>query len=103
MSDQPAPAGTLASMRAAIDAEDRALIELLARRRALVRELFEWKLRHGLPLIDPAREALLLADRAALAEERGLPASLVERVLRTILDASHADAAENLARPPDLG
>ncbi|MEZ4303005.1 MAG: chorismate mutase, partial [Polyangiaceae bacterium] len=84
MSDQPAPAGTLASMRAAIDAEDRALIELLARRRALVRELFEWKLRHGLPLIDPAREALLLADRAALAEERGLPASLVERVLRTI-------------------
>jgi len=101
MSDAPAPPAVLASMRASIDAVDHALVELLARRRALVADLFAEKVRHGLPLLDPGREAQLLADRRAFAEERGVPPALVDRVMRALLDASHEDA-ENLAReaPP---
>lgn len=102
MSDQAAPPAVLAAARASIDAVDHALVELLARRRALVAELFAQKQRLGLPLVDPAREARLLAERAAFAEERGVPAALAERIMRAILEASH-DEAEKLARGAEPG
>ncbi len=102
MPDQPAPPEVLASMRASIDAVDHALVELLARRRALVAELFAHKRRHDLPLVDPGREAQLLAERAAFAGERGVPADLITRVMKVILDSSHDDA-ENLARGAGAG
>jgi chorismate mutase-like protein len=102
MSDEAAPPAVLASMRASIDAVDHALLELLARRRAIVAELFAHKQRLGLPLVDPAREAQLHAERAAFAEQHGVPAALAGRVMRAILDASHEEA-ENLAREASGG
>lgn len=100
MSLAPDPSAALASMRASIDAVDHALLQLLAERRALVHELFLHKRRHDLALVDPEREARLLAERAAFAEQLGVPAGLAEKVFRAVLDASHDDAAaENLAHP----
>jgi chorismate mutase/prephenate dehydrogenase len=83
----------LLEKRARIDAFDRAILEIVARRRALVAELFIAKRRHNLPLIDPARESALLADRRALAERLGVPPDLAERLFQAILDSSHAEAA----------
>lgn len=82
----------LLEKRARIDALDRALLEIVARRRALVGELFEAKRRHNLPLIDPAREGALLTERRASAERLGVPPDLAERIFQAILDASHTQA-----------
>lgn len=89
-----APRGRdLGAMRAEIDALDRALLELVGRRRALVAELFAYKRRLGLALIDEAREQDLLADRRAYAARAGVPEDVAEAIIRAILDASHAQAA----------
>lgn len=91
---EPSPADRdLLEKRAQIDALDRALLELVARRWSLVAELFEDKRRHGLPLLDPARERDLLNKRRASAEQLGLPPELAERIFQAILDGSHGQAA----------
>jgi chorismate mutase/prephenate dehydrogenase len=90
------------ALRASIDELDHALVELLARRRALVAEVLAHKQRTGLPLLDPAREAHLLAERAAFAEAHGVPGDLAARVMTDILDSSH-EQAENLALRPSRG
>jgi chorismate mutase/prephenate dehydrogenase len=85
----------LLERRAEIDAIDQALIELVARRRALVADLFEVKRRHRLPLIDPDRERALLAARRASAERLGVPVDLADRIFQAILDASHAEVRDD--------
>lgn len=96
MADRPHPDPDLASHRAAIDAVDQALLELLARRRSLVEGLFAHKRGRGLPLVDPARERALLAERRAAAERLGVPGDLAERVFRAILESSHAQAGADV-------
>jgi chorismate mutase/prephenate dehydrogenase len=104
MSDETDTSAALASMRASIDAVDHALVNLLAERRALVAEIFAYKRRHSLALVDPEREHKLLAERAAFAEARGVPAMLVARIFRDILESSHDEAtAENLAQGSNRG
>jgi chorismate mutase-like protein len=93
MTDESSANPYLLEKRARIDAIDRALLELVARRRALVAELFIAKRRLNLPLIDPERERALLADRRASADRLGVPPDLAERIFQAILDASHAAAA----------
>ncbi|AKT42869.1 chorismate mutase [Chondromyces crocatus] len=89
----------LAMSRAALDALDEALLDLVARRRAIVEAIFGLKRRHGLPLIDPEREHALLVARRALAEQRGVPCDLAERLFLVILEGSHAQAREPEATP----
>jgi len=105
MAHEPESTDNLTAMRAAIDALDHALVDLLAERRALVFKLFAYKLRRGLPLIDREREEALLAERAVFAQARGVPHGLTERVFRAVLDASHDDAStpQNLAHRDDAG
>lgn len=98
MSSEP----SLDELRAAIDATDHALLELVAQRRALVLSIFARKRRLGLPLIDPEREAALLADRLAFARQRGVPEALASRLISTLLEASHA-IAEKLAPSGEPG
>lgn len=97
MSDERDPAAAVSALRAAIDAVDHALVNLLAERRVLVGELLAYKQRHRLPLIDPAREEHLVVERAGFAEARGVPAALAAAVFHAVLECSHSDA-ENLAR-----
>jgi chorismate mutase-like protein len=82
------PAEVVAS-RACIDEIDHAIVELLARRRAVVADLFAKKRSLGLPRFDPARESALIAERRELAQRIGVPARFVEVVFRQILDDSH--------------
>lgn len=87
-----APPPELQASRAAIDALDHALVELLARRRAIVAEVFEAKRALALPLVDPVREEALLADRRAKAAALGVPPALAEAIFRLVLEDSHASA-----------
>ena len=71
-----------------VDAVDRDVLQLMARRMTLVGEIAEYKREHGLRIRDPQREGDVLADRARLAEELGLPAGHVESIFRLVLRAS---------------
>jgi chorismate mutase / prephenate dehydrogenase len=68
---------------------------LLARRRAVVKDLFAKKLALGLPLIDPSRESELFEVRRRQAQSLGVPPEFVEAIFRRILEDSHGlDGAE---------
>ena len=83
-----------------IDALDRDLLQILARRKALVAEVAEWKREHGLRIRDPQREHHVLADRHEHAVELGLPAGEVESIFRLLLRASRDQQATLRAEVP---
>lgn len=61
----------LSALRDQIDAVDKALLDLLANRMALVEEVGAVKSRYGLPIYVPEREAAMLASRRKEAEMLG--------------------------------
>lgn len=83
------PAPEVVSSRRTIDEIDQALVELLARRRAVVKELFAKKRALGLPLFDALREAELLEARRRQALSLGVAPEFVEAIFRRVLDDSH--------------
>ena len=102
--DEPSThAADLLASRDTLDRLDRALLDLVAQRRAVVASLFEIKRRRGLPLIDPDRERMLLASRRALAEQLGIPGDLAERLFQVILEGSHAQASDAAPTPEPSG
>jgi len=86
------PPAEVSETRRALDELDHTLLELVAKRRALVSALFIKKQALGLPRVDGAREAEMLADRRAYAERLGVPAELAEVIFRAILEDSHTRA-----------
>ncbi len=89
MNDLPDIDRELARIREGIDAADRDLIDLLARRRDLVAQVADLKRRNGLPVYVPEREAELLRARRAEAEAQDVPPALVEDVLRRVMRESY--------------
>lgn len=86
-----------------IDALDRELLQLAARRMALVGEIAEYKRRHGVRIRDPRREREVLEDRVRRAEALGLPRDEIESIFRLLLRASRDHQAALRAEvPPDL-
>lgn len=79
---------SLESLRAALDEVDAELIAALARRAALVREIWAYKQAHGLPRLDPARERVLKDRLLAQAVELGLSAPAVEAILGQVIGKS---------------
>lgn len=59
-------------LRAGIERIDRTLIDLIAERVRLARQVGAAKRTAGLPVLDPAREAAVVRRAAALAREAGL-------------------------------
>jgi chorismate mutase-like protein len=94
---------TLAEARSQIDAIDREVLQLLARRAAVTRSLAAWKEAHGIAPRDPAREAAMLAERCRQAEAMGLSPWLAEAVTRAVLATTrglHDDDRAAFARGP---
>lgn len=84
-----APSGlSLPALRALIDSVDRDILQLLARRMALVAEVADVKRRTGHPVKDPGREAELIADRRQRATGMGLSPDMAEGVFRLLMWAS---------------
>jgi chorismate mutase/prephenate dehydrogenase len=83
-----------------IDALDRDLLQILARRMALVAEVAAWKRAHGLRIRDPQREQEVLRDRHERALELGLPPGEIESIFRVLLRSSRDHQAALRAEMP---
>ncbi len=67
----------LAGYRARIDEVDRAMVRLFEERMAITQCVGEYKLAHGVPVLDPSREREVLAGKAALVKDSALKADIV--------------------------
>ncbi len=76
----------LDELRREIDAIDRRMTELFRRRMEVTRQVGEYKLAHGLPVLDQARERQVLAEKAALAGPELAPAAV--RLYQTVMALS---------------
>lgn len=76
----------LDELRREIDAVDRQMTELFRRRMEVTRQVGEYKLAHGLPVLDQARERQVLAEKAALAGPELAPAAV--RLYQTVMALS---------------
>lgn len=90
----------LAALRAMIDAIDRDMMQLLARRMAIVAEVADYKRDNKVRIRDLAREREILAERFDRAKKLGLPATVVESIFRLIMLASRDHQAALRAEVP---
>ncbi|EIJ71579.1 bifunctional chorismate mutase/prephenate dehydrogenase [Pasteurella bettyae] len=81
----------LKEIRNEIDALDRELLNIFAKRLALVKKVGEIKHQHGLPIYVPERETDMLRARRIEAEKIGVPADLIEDVLRRLMRESYVN------------
>lgn len=87
-------ADELERLRREIDRADASLIEILARRASLTRQVGDVKRERSLPLYDRDREASLLRARRDEAERHGVDPGLVEDLLRRMIRDSYAAQEE---------
>ena len=97
MADTPRP---LPVVRAMIDALDRDLLQIMAKRMALVAEVAAYKRLHGLKIRDAIRERELLRDRHEHATELGLPSEEIESIFRLLMRSSRDHQAALRAEVP---
>jgi prephenate dehydrogenase len=78
----------LARVRGEIEAVDREIVMLIARRADLAREAGRVKRAAGLPVVDPAREHEVLERVHELAHAAGLPYTELVDLMRRVIDVS---------------
>jgi chorismate mutase len=78
----------LSRLREEVERVDRALIELIAKRVGLAREVGAAKRAAGLPTMDPAREAAVIRQVAVLAREANLVDDDVRQIFWHIIGLS---------------
>ena len=84
----PPDDGTLAGLRRQLDDVDNQMTALLARRLSLAGEIGKIKAAQGLPVLDEAREAQVLAQRGDLLPQRR---QQVERLFRLLMAESREE------------
>src|SRR5574338_218617 len=87
-------------LRAMVDVLDRDLLQIVARRMALVAEIGACKRHQGLGIRDANREREILDDRCRRAEEMGLPRGDMESLFRVLMRASRDHQASLRAGLP---
>jgi chorismate mutase / prephenate dehydrogenase len=87
-------------LRAMVDVLDRDLLQIVARRMALVGEIAAFKRQHGLRIRDLDREHDIIDDRCRRAEAMGLPRGEMESVFRVLMRASRDHQAALRAELP---
>ena len=97
---EPFASRSLPELRAMIDALDHEILQLLARRNALVAEIAQCKREHATPIRDLTRERELLTDRRTRAAALGLSPELIESIYRLILWGSRDRQAALKAELP---
>lgn len=96
---QPNPR-SLPVLRGMIDALDRDLMQIMARRMSLVAEVAAYKRQHGLRIRDMQRERDVLSDRRERALTLGLPSGEIESIFRLLLRSSREHQAALRAEVP---
>lgn len=76
----------IAPHRAEINRLNAEILDRLAERVDVARAIADVKRRHGRPIVDAARERIVLDQARARATERGLDPEGAERVFRAIID-----------------
>lgn len=80
---------SLESLRAQLDEVDAELIAVLARRAALVDEIWAWKSANSVARVDPKREdevrARLLSQAESLGLKRDAVNAILDRIIRVAL------------------
>lgn len=74
----------LSDLRNQIDELDNQLLQLLSKRMRVSREIGQYKLEHGMPILQTGRYSHILKDRAALAETMDMSAEFAMKVLEAI-------------------
>jgi chorismate mutase/prephenate dehydrogenase len=87
----------LQALRGQIDAVDAQLVELLAKRHAVVQQVAAIKQACRLPAYHPAREEDMISERREQARQAGLEPNLVEELYRCILRHSRVRQTTHLA------
>ena len=87
-------------LRAMIDAIDREMLQLLARRNGLIADVAVHKREHHLPIRDLQREREIIGDRRTRGEALGLNPELLESMWRLIMWASRDRQAALKAEVP---
>jgi len=80
---------SLAILRAEIDDVDSALVQLLAKRRAITTKVGELKSQFGMPIYAPEREQALIHQRREQALSEGVSPELIEDILRRMMRDSY--------------
>lgn len=78
----------LTALRAQIDKLDDQLLELLARRMRVSREIGQYKMEHNMPVLQAARYEELLARRSEQAARLGMDPAFMRAVLQSIHEES---------------
>ena len=68
----------LSQLRQEIDIIDRQLVALFEQRMAVTRQVGEYKLAQGLPVLDRSREEQVLAGKAAMLKDSSLAADVTD-------------------------
>lgn len=76
----------IAPHRAEINRLNKEILERLAERVEVAEAIAEVKRRHGKPIVDAARERIVLDQARVQAQARGLDPDGAERVFRAIID-----------------
>lgn len=87
----------LVDLRAQIDRIDDRLMELLAERMHVAREIGRYKKEHGMPVLQPRRYEELLSRRAVQAAELGMD----REFMRSLLRAIHEESIRQQMQPTD--
>ena len=75
----------LEALRVEIDAADKALVDLLARRFAIVDRVLGVKQAKGLPAFIPERVEVVVAQVRQMAKAKGLPPDTAEKLWRLLI------------------
>lgn len=92
----PADCPDMPTLRDQIDALDRELIRLLAKRASYIDRAVEIKAEAGLPASIPARIEDVVAKVKATAKAEGLDSEIAEEMWRKLIDWSIAREAQSI-------
>lgn len=93
--NKPLQPESLSEMRSRIDALDNELLEILAKRMEVSREIGEYKLSHGIPVIQSHRFGNLLASRIDTAASMGMG----DEFVRNLFSVIHAESVRMQIKP----
>jgi len=82
----PASVGSVEELRSRVDTIDEELVELLAERCRLARGLGEVKRAADLPVVDHAREAVVVRRAGSAARREGLDEELMRRLFWDVIE-----------------
>lgn len=89
------PASSLDELREEIEAIDRELVELIARRTYVADSVARVKAADGLPIVDEAQEERVLERAVANAERFGVDAGHVRDIFRLLIELNKVEQRES--------